>query len=232
VSARIHADEKVRELSKPQPCGLALWHELIFGEQTGIVPGLFRIGEAAFAEQLGWPLKGFRDAWKEVADLGLAKADWTARLVWVPNAVKHNLPASPNVVLHWRNSWDLLPECSLKEEAKASMKAFLKAYSEPYAKAFEKASAKAFTNASANPSAESSPKASANQDQLAVSSNQEQEGDRSSQSGESEGREFTACELGDNPRDGKATEARDYLASLQGGRGIPIQKKSGAGGVS
>jgi hypothetical protein len=33
-------------------------------------------------------------------------------------------------------------------------------------------------------------------------------------------------------RDGKATEARDYLAKLQGGRGIPIQKKSGAGGVS
>jgi hypothetical protein len=169
IAVRMHADEKVLRLTKPQPCGLALWWNLLAGEQTSIIPGLFRIGEAAFAEQLGWDIEGFRQAFKEVEDQGLVKADWKSRLVWVPKAIKHNVPASPNVVLHWRDAWDLLPECDLKEKAKASLKAFLKAYSEPYAKAFDKVTEKK----TPKPSGMSSGKASPNQE--AGSSKQEEE---------------------------------------------------------
>lgn len=150
VAVRMHADEKVRRLTKPPPCGGALWWHLLAGEQTGIIPGLFKIGEAAFAEQLEWPLEGFRKAFEEVEAQGLVKADWKARLVWVPNAIRHNIPASPNVVIGWRDAWDLLPECELKNEAHEYISAFLKGYSEPYLKAFDKACPKQDGKASAN----------------------------------------------------------------------------------
>lgn len=190
VSVRINADEKVRRLSRPQPCGLSLFHELIFGEQTGIIPGLFRIGEAGLAEQLGWPLDGeasFRTAWAEIEREELAVADWGARLVWVPKALRHNIPASPNVIIGWRIAWDLLPECELKAKAKASIKAFLKAYSEPYAKAFEKATAKALPKLTGEPSAKASP------NQEAVSSKQLSRSGSSSRDGV-RGREFTGVD--------------------------------------
>lgn len=241
IAVRMHADEKVQRLVRPQPCGRSLWWELLAGEQTDVVPGLFRIGEAAFAEQLGWSMRGFRDAWTEVVDAGLpVRADWSARLVWVQNALRHNMPASPKAVLHWKDCWrDRLPECSLKNEARTYIEATLEAFSKPYAEAFREVCWKG------------TPKTTRYQDQSSVSSSSKQEDVGSSLSGESEGRESTACESVDNPehipanlnesershvltlfRDGKATEARDYLASLQGGRGIPIQKKSGSGGVS
>jgi hypothetical protein len=250
VSLRMHADEKVRKLSKPEPCGLALWHELIFGEQTDIIPGLFRIGELAFAEQLGWSLKGFRDAWKELDDAGLAvRADWSARLVWVQNAIHHNGPKNQNQVLHWRDAWELLPECDLKRDAEQFIELYLEQLGEQFTEAFRRIRRNSSRNSSGNKVPflyQQTPKSGAVAVAVAGSGD-----DHRSKSGESEGRESTACESVDNPehipanlsesershvltlfRDGKATEARDYLASLQGGRGIQIQKKSGSGGVS
>src|ERR1019366_10362236 len=77
----IHADEKYRRLTPPNPCGQTLWWQLIAGEQTGVIPGLFKIGEAAFAEQLGWSVKAFQEAFREVFREGMVKADWKSRLV-------------------------------------------------------------------------------------------------------------------------------------------------------
>ena len=187
VAVRMHADEKVLRLSRPPPNGYSLWLELLCGPQTDVIPGLFRIGEAGLAEQLGWPLKGFRDAWQELIDASLpVKADWKSRLVWVRNALQHNMPASPNTVLSWKDCWrDRVPECSLKEEAKLHIAATLTDFSEAYAKAFEKVcakpspkpSGKAFDEPKAKttekPNDNPSFKASANQEQLAVSSKQE-----------------------------------------------------------
>ena len=45
IAVRMHADEKVQRLTKPPPYGRSLWWELLAGEQTDVVPGLFRIGE-------------------------------------------------------------------------------------------------------------------------------------------------------------------------------------------
>lgn len=142
VDIRIHTDERVMKLSKPPPSGKGLWYELLFGEQTTIIPGLFKIGEAAFAEQLGWSLKAFRDCWKEVQDAGLiVRADWSARLVWVPNALRHNAPRNPNQILHWRRTWELLPECTLKQEAKQFIEQFLKQFKGSFLEQFAKVSA-------------------------------------------------------------------------------------------
>jgi hypothetical protein len=90
---------------------------LLTGPQTSNIPGLFRAGEMALAEELGWSVEAFREAFGEVFRKGLAEADWKARVVWVPNAVKYNRPESPNVVKSWRYAWDEIPECSLKAQA-------------------------------------------------------------------------------------------------------------------
>jgi hypothetical protein len=139
ITVRMWGDAKVMALSRPPPCGQVLWVHLLTGEQTDIIPGLCKAGEAAFAEQLGWPLEGFRKAFREVEALGMAKADWDARVVWVPKAIDHNPPASPNVVKSWADAWDRIPECGLKVEAHGVLRAFLQGMSEPFVKAFDEA---------------------------------------------------------------------------------------------
>lgn len=88
------------------------------------------------AEELGWPLEAFDEAFREVSEQGMAKADFTARLVWLPNAIKHNKPESPNVVKSWASEFDLLPECSLKLEALDAIKAFVCALGPGFSGAF------------------------------------------------------------------------------------------------
>lgn len=147
---RMHGDEKYRRLTPCPPCGQALWWHIIAGEQTNVIPGLFKISEVAFADQLGWPIKGFREAFAEVFLEGMAKADWAARLVWVPNAIRYNAPASPNVVRSWRYAWDEIPECELKVEAHQSLKDFLEAFDKDFREAFDKTCGKPFRKPLAN----------------------------------------------------------------------------------
>lgn len=136
ISLRMHADAAYRRLSDPQPCGKALWHHLLFGPHTGIIPGLSVAGEAQLAETLNWPIEGFRKAFREVSGEDLAKADWKARVVWLPNAIRHNPPQSPNVVRGWAEAWREVPECELKSVAHQALKGFVCAMGEGYAKAF------------------------------------------------------------------------------------------------
>src|SRR5262252_6925471 len=112
-------DEKFRQLS-----GTTAWPHFARrqpGPHTRALPGLFSIGEAGLAEVLGWPLRGFRAARRELEAQGIVKADWLARIVWIPNALKHNPPESPNVVRRWRATVDEMPECALKIEAVAML---------------------------------------------------------------------------------------------------------------
>lgn len=138
IAVRMHADEKVLRLSRPGPSGKGLWMELLCGPQTDVIPGLFRAGEAGLAEQLGWTLQAFRRCWEEIASQGMAKADWTSRLVWVPKALSHNMPASPKAVLHWKDCWrDRLPDCPLRKEACESIKIELHEFGQAWGEAFD-----------------------------------------------------------------------------------------------
>lgn len=139
VLTRMHADEKFRELSKPKPNGQTLWQYLITGPHTTSVPGLFTAGEAGMAEALDWPLAGFRRAWGEIESRGMAQADWKARVVWLPNAVRHNPPESPNVVRGWRAAIDEITECALKRRALDELQAFLEGCGSAFTKAFREA---------------------------------------------------------------------------------------------
>ena len=144
IDMRMHADAKYRRLTPCPPCGQALWWHLLAGKQTGIIPGICSIGEAAFAEQLGWHMKGFREAFREVFAQGMAKADWEAPLLWVPNSVKYNHPTSPNVIRSWEEEWLMIPECDLKTEAYHHLKAFVEGLGKGFREAFEEAIAEPF----------------------------------------------------------------------------------------
>jgi hypothetical protein len=141
IDTRMWGDSKFRELSSPQPSGKYLWMFLLTGPQTSNVPGLFHAGEMALAEELEWTVEAFREAFGEASSKGLVEADWKARVVWVPNAVRYNQPESPNVVKSWRYAWDEIPECALKAEAHERLKAFMEGLGEGFAKAFAEACA-------------------------------------------------------------------------------------------
>jgi len=119
---------------------------LLTGPQTSNIPGLFRAGEMALAEELGWSLEGFREAFAEPLSKGLVKADWNARVVWVPNAIKYNRPENPNVVKSWHSTWDEIPECALKIEAYERLKACTEELGEGFGKAFVEGCGKGMAN--------------------------------------------------------------------------------------
>jgi uncharacterized phage protein (TIGR02220 family) len=151
VTLRMWGDEKFRQLSVPRPNGQTLWIYLLTGPHTGPIPGLAVVGEAGLAEALGWPLKAFRAAFSEITAQGMAEADWSARVVFLPKAIDHNPPESPNVVRAWPRYMAEIPECLLKFKAAAILKASLEAKGKAWAEAYEEAWPKASGKASPHP---------------------------------------------------------------------------------
>lgn len=142
VSRRVWIDAKFCALSGPAPNAQTLWFRLLTGPELTNIPGLFQAWDAGLAQALRWPLEGFRKAFEEVSAKGLVEADWRVGLVWVPNAIEHNRPESPNVVRSWGGTWDLTPECDLKTRAYQRLEAFTKGMGEGFAKAFAEACGK------------------------------------------------------------------------------------------
>lgn len=133
VEVRLFGDERFRALGPLKPSGQALWLYLLLGPCTTNVPGIIVAGEAALAEALGWTRAALRACWAEIAAQGMAEADWSARLIWLPNGVKYNAPANPNVVKSWRPTLAEVPECGLKRKAIDSLIRFLQPFGEPFA---------------------------------------------------------------------------------------------------
>lgn len=146
IDTRMWGDSKFRALSSPAPSAKYLWIFLLTGPHTTNLPGLFRAGERSLAEELGWPLEGFRKGFAELYRQGLVRADWNARVVWIPNAIKYNPPENPNVVKGWRDAWDEVPECALKTEAYERLKGFTEGFGEGFGKAFREGCAKGLAN--------------------------------------------------------------------------------------
>lgn len=117
IDVRMYGDAKFRLLSSPPPCGQSLWVYLLSGPHTTSLPGLSHVTEGGLADALGWPLKGFQEAFQEVFQQGLARASWKDHVLWVPNAIFYQFPANPNVVKSWKNHLDLIPECELRDDA-------------------------------------------------------------------------------------------------------------------
>jgi hypothetical protein len=142
ITRRMWGDQRFRALSAPTANARDLWVYLLTGSHCSRVPGLFVLGPLAMAERLGWAVEDTRRCFQEIVDQGLALWDPDSLLCWLPNAVKHNEPANPNVVLGWAEEWRGLPECRLLDKARAGIRRTLEAISPAFAAAFDKVAGK------------------------------------------------------------------------------------------
>jgi len=137
-------DSKFQALSAPLPNAQSLWFYLLTGPHTNSIPGLFVIGKAALAEALKWDenddlLEGFRKAFDELHTAKMVRFDPKTRLVWIPNALKYNLPESPNVIRSWKAQIRELPETELLGIALSSIRSTIYGMGEGFQKAFVEA---------------------------------------------------------------------------------------------
>lgn len=139
---QIHNDARFRQLSKPQPNAQSLFMRLLTDPQSCAAPGLIVTTRAGLAEKLGWKLKDFNRVFDELATKSdehtfpMAMADWEAGLVFLPNGVEYQPPASPNAVKAWVASLRQAPECDLRAFAIRRLYDFLHAYSEAFREPF------------------------------------------------------------------------------------------------
>lgn len=116
VDTRMWGDRKFCSVSKPQPNAQTLFFYLLTGPETGILPGVFRMGRAALAEALGWDVDATVRCFDELVELGMAIADWLHRIVYLPNALRYGPAVGPDWVKKWGEPFDQLPDCDLKVE--------------------------------------------------------------------------------------------------------------------
>lgn len=156
LSVRMYGDAKFARLSPMAASGQSLFIYILTGPHTGPIPGVFIMGRAAMAEALNWDTTDFDGALKEVTAAGMVEFDQVARLWFIPNALKHNLPHNPNVVLSWRSVWPLLPECDLRFRIGRHFHKSLAGLSPAFGAAFAKVCADQSPNDSPNDSASGS----------------------------------------------------------------------------
>ena len=138
VDPRIWNDAKFRRLS--DSAKLVFFMLLTHPNMTAL--GAMRATVSGLAEELGWELKAFREAFQEVLSEGMAEHNQKACFLSLPNFLKYNPPESPNVVKAWIGAIDLLPECEQKTLVLQRSKAFAEGLSEGFAKALPEAFAK------------------------------------------------------------------------------------------
>ena len=136
IYSHVWDDERFQSLSPSQPCGQTLWLYLLSTPLGSHIPGVINAGEAALAEVLHWPIAAFHEAFAQIHDLGMARADWRARIVWVPNGISYSPPRNPNVVRSWSNVWRQLPDCALKASIWESLLAHVTARGPEFERAF------------------------------------------------------------------------------------------------
>lgn len=144
VAHGMWGDEKFRRLSALRPSAQALWIHLITGPHNRGVPGLFRLSKQNLIEELGWSLKELDRCWGEIEREGMAVANWSERIVWIPSGPRHDRPGNPNVVAGWWRQLSPLPECELLMRALHGLRDWCAAEGQGWTDAFDKGLRKAF----------------------------------------------------------------------------------------
>jgi len=149
VDVRLWGDSKFRSLSGSKPSAQGLFIYFLINPYQQAFPGLYKVSETVLMDDLGWGGSlsgGFRKAFREVLAKGLARYDFDARVLFVQNAIRYNLPQSPNVIRSWVRNFDEIPECKLKVIAYHTVKKELESLSEGFRKAFREAFREPFAN--------------------------------------------------------------------------------------
>jgi hypothetical protein len=133
------SDPRFGRLSKPPPNAQTLWLYLVSGPYATAIPGVVRGGRAAMAEDLDWNLADFDRCFAELADAGVALADWRERVVYFRHtfATAEHRPVSTNVVVRWRRAFDEVPVCELREVIEADLRDVLLGISHAFLRAFD-----------------------------------------------------------------------------------------------
>lgn len=116
IDLRLWADPRFLRLPPQQPSARALLLFLLAGPLTGQIPGVVIAGEATLAEALSWKLAALKRCMAQLEGEGIVKIDRQTRLVWLQLAAEHNEPANGSVLLGWRDVWEEVPACPLKDE--------------------------------------------------------------------------------------------------------------------
>ena len=144
IDTRIWYDEKFLALSED---GQALFiHLLTHPDMTML--GAMKTTSVSLAADRRWQPRRLEKALGEVTRSGMASFNDVDRLLILPNFLRYNPPASPNVVRSWAAGFDKLPPCVAKNGVAALSQAFLKDFSEGFRKAFPEDMAKASAKAS------------------------------------------------------------------------------------
>ena len=237
VEVKTWNDGKFRELSPIPPCGQGLWLWFLTGTRTTNIPGVIVGTDVVMAAELRWPLEGFREAFREACSKGMAKGDWEAGLVWLPNASKpgekRNKPESPNVIRSWRDTWDEIPECALKLEIWQQLKAFAKAFGKGFEEAFVEACCKPWVKAM--PNQEQEQEQEQKYTHRAVSEGEGREGKYVPVGPENAWRDITECDpqayetwlqWRTEEHDAVPPRVRIQDAKFLGGKGAPEQQRA------
>ena len=110
-------DRRFLQLARPAPNAQTLWLYLLTGDIQGPIPGLFRAGIGTIADGLGGDYAGTAKALAEIEAQGMVERCALPPLLWLPKAIHHNPPQSPNVVRSWGAYFRELPECDLRDRA-------------------------------------------------------------------------------------------------------------------
>ena len=137
VARKMWDDATFRSWSKPTANAQTLWAYLLTCPSAGSIPGVFRFSLADTAERFGWTIDDTSKSLAEIIDSGRAEYDATARLIYLPNAIKWNEPASANVVVSWRRQWSELPESVLRVRAQRALSRYVGSLGAAFQKAID-----------------------------------------------------------------------------------------------
>ena len=143
-------------------CQLATFHMMTTPMRNPL--GLYKTTIAALAAEKRWEFERYQKAFDEAFENGFVKYDEKYQVVFVPNHIKYNPPANPNVVKSWGKVFREVPNCKLKDECYQYLKEYCKGLGEGYSKAFAKAFAIPSSNGMRIPEPEPEPEPSLSKD--------------------------------------------------------------------
>lgn len=123
IEIELQADEGYQSLSRPGPSGQGLWEYLLRCGHDRSVPGLLTVGLGQLSDELGWSREDVLRVWAEIEAAGMGRADWGARVVWLPRSIRQpsRAPRNRKQITAWGRYWSEIPECALKAEAHAEI---------------------------------------------------------------------------------------------------------------
>jgi len=112
VTRAMWGDRRFAQLSRLKPSGQALFLYLLTGPHTTPIPGVIpSMGIGVLADRLKWSRRSVHHAFRELERQEMAVADFNAGVLWLPNAIEHNSPRSPNAIRAMKHV--VVPQCPL-----------------------------------------------------------------------------------------------------------------------